>query len=537
MRNLKSVLKRIIYVSKLTNVKNKKLRIFLSVVLANLIVTIDVGIIIIFSSLLTNAVNNDNAIVLFVIDIIENNLYLIPLLVVVRYLIMFADRMNMEILSLQVNENLRYYLLNEMYDKGNYSNADAYYYLNTVSQHVSSFYKALSGFLNNLLQIIGYSIFLIYSDAQMVLYFGLGALILIFPTKFFLSKGKYYQHLSFTIGKDVNNYIQRILDNIFLIKILKTSLKEFSNFRTILDNNKNAWIKNNAYGALNSMLPSFGTLFFLGCILAFFDFAKNLTIEFIGVLLRMFQSLGNFNNTLTMVVNSSVHVEELYKLENNKTPNKDKHFGLNKNLEVAIKIENVNFKYFGSVKDIFTNLNFEIPKNKHTVITGPNGSGKSTLLGLISGLYVPQSGNIESSSDKLGYVGVTPLIVDGSLKENLIYGNKNNIEDQEMTKIVNEFSLFDSNEVDLEKKVSINSLSSGQMQKISFMRALLNNVEILVLDESTSNLDKETKDLIFELLNNRNITIINSTHNEEDFKYDKHFEIIVEEENRKLKVN
>ncbi len=79
---------------------------------------------------------------------------------------MFIDRMNMEILSLQVNENLRFYLLNEMYDKGNYSNADAYYYLNTVSQHVSSFYKALSGFLNNLLQIIGYSIFLIYSDAK-----------------------------------------------------------------------------------------------------------------------------------------------------------------------------------------------------------------------------------------------------------------------------------------------------------------------------------------------------------------------------------
>ena len=45
-------------------------------------------------------------------------------------------------------------------------------------------------------------------------------------------------------------------------------------------------------------------------------------------------------------MNSSVHVEELYKLENNKTPNKDKHYVLNKNLEVAIKIENVNFKYF-----------------------------------------------------------------------------------------------------------------------------------------------------------------------------------------------
>ena len=149
---------------------------------------------------------------------------------------MFVDRMNMEILSLQVNENW-FYLLNEMYDKGIF-NADAYYYLNTVSQHVSSFYKALSGFLNNLLQIIGYSIFLIYSDVQMVLYFGLGALILYSQQSFFFQR-KILSASFIHIGKDVNNYIQRILDNIFLIKILENFPKEFSNFRTILDNNKN----------------------------------------------------------------------------------------------------------------------------------------------------------------------------------------------------------------------------------------------------------------------------------------------------------
>ena len=216
---------------------------------------------------------------------------------------------------------------------------------------------------------------------------------------------------------------------------------------------------------------------------------------------------------------------------------KDKHFVLNENLDVAFNIKNVNFKYFGSEKDIFTDLNFEILKNKHTVITGPNGSGKSTLLGLISGLYVPQSGSIESGSDKLGYVGVTPLIVDGSLRENLIYGNSKKLEDNELIEKVKEFSLFDSDIVDLSKKISINSLSSGQMQKISFIRALLNNVQVLILDESTSNLDKETKDLIFEILNKQEITIINSTHNEEDFEFDLHYKIVIEDDVRKLRIN
>ena len=104
----------------------------------------------------------------------------------------------------------------------------------------------------------------------------------------------------------------------------------------------------------------------------------------------------------------------------------------------------------------------------------------------------------------------------------------------ELIDIVKEFSLFESDKVDLKMKVSTKTLSSGQMQKISFIRALLNKVEILILDESTSNLDKKTKDLIFKLLSLRKITIINSTHNEEDFLFDNHIQVTIDEEKRKL---
>ena len=56
-------------------------------------------------------------------------------------------------------------------------------------------------------------------------------------------------------------------------------------------------------------------------------------------------------------------------------------------------------------------------------------------------------------------------------------------------------------------------------------RLLLQKPELLLLDESTSNLDIETKDLIFKILKNKNITIINSTHNKDDFDYDHHLTI------------
>ena len=55
------------------------------------------------------------------------------------------------------------------------------------------------------------------------------------------------------------------------------------------------------------------------------------------------------------------------------------------------------------------------------------------------------------------------------------------------------------------------------MQKVSFIRALAAGIDILILDESTSNLDTDTKRLIFSIIDKQKITIINSTHNPEDF--------------------
>ena len=79
----------------------------------------------------------------------------------------------------------------------------------------------------------------------------------------------------------------------------------------------------------------------------------------------------------------------------------------------------------------------------------------------------------------------------------------------------------------------------GQMQKIAFIRALLSKVEVLILDESTSNLDEESKQLIFKILEDKRLTIINSTHNKDDFKnMDLHIELLVTDDGkRKLEVN
>lgn len=534
---IKDLYGKTLYVSKLTGVANKKIRVFISIILSNLAVLLDVTIIVIFSSLITNEILYENKLIVNIIDYFLNSKFLLPVLVLFRFVFLFFEKLNIETLSLSVAENLKFHLMQEAFQKGNLSTNDAYFYINQVSGHVSTFYRYFAIFINSCLQILGYSIFLFISNSSIFLVFLGGAILLIFPTKYLLSRGKHYQHISFLEAKDVNAKIQRIIDNIFLVKILKSMKYEFNNFRQSLIGYTEGQTKNIIFGSLNSIMPTFATIFILSILFTNSIFITAITIEFIGVLLRLFQSLSTLNNGLNLVVNSSVHVVELYKLDKESPIINISNYSVDASMSESVEFKNVKFTYFNSEEPIFDKLNLNFPKNKHTIITGPNGSGKSTLLGLISGLYIPTSGNININSNKLGYVGVTPLIIDGSIKENLLYGNNNEIPDDEIHNLVNKFSLYtEEDKIDLDKQINNKTLSSGQMQKISFIRSLLNDSEILLLDEATSNLDDRTKKLIFDILKDENITIINSTHNKNDFNYDYELKIFVEKNKREFKL-
>ena len=245
-----------------------------------------------------------------------------------------------------------------------------------------------------------------------------GAVFINISNKVFVKQRKTLSTHFILEAKDVNAKIQRIIDNIFLVKILKSMKYEFNYFRKSLKGYTDAQAKNIIFGSLNSIMPTFATIFILSILFTNSIFITAITIEFIGVLLRLFQSLSTLNNGLNLVVNSSVHVVELYKLDKESQVVNNSNYIINNSIKSSVEFKDVQFKYFNSDEPIFEKLNLDIPKNKHTIITGPNGSGKSTLLGLISGLYIPTHGNVNISSDKLGYVGVTPLIIDGSIKEN-----------------------------------------------------------------------------------------------------------------------
>ena len=220
MKQLKKLISDILYVSKLTKTNNKKIIILIAVVLSQLTAVIDIIIIVLFATFITGSVY-DNPLLSSLVDYVLVYKFLFPVLVLLRFLFIYLQSMSLKNLELSIQKNLKVYLVNEVFEKRNYSVADAYFYINILSGHVSFFYSNVAGFLNSLLQIVAYSVYLFLSDSRTILTFGLGALILFYPTKFLIKKSKEFMHETYIFGKITNEEVQRIVDNMFLIKILK----------------------------------------------------------------------------------------------------------------------------------------------------------------------------------------------------------------------------------------------------------------------------------------------------------------------------
>lgn len=517
MKKLKRMFSDILYVSKVTKTENKKILIITSVVLTQVVAYSDISIIVIFSAVLIGEVTE----VEFVNNILQifiNNLYLLPILVVFRFLFQYYQKIILKKIENNVNKNLKLHILSELFEQKNYSTADSYFYLNLLTGHISFFYSSFANFLNNFLQIIVYLGYLIISNSQSVLALFLGGLIIYFPAKKLLIKARNSMHQVYESSQASNRDIQRVVDNLFLIKILKKENVEITNFESTLNRYFNNEYDNFRYGVMNSFLPSFFTLFSLAIVMSFSWIVKILTLDFIGVALRLFQSMSNVSTSLNQIINSHVHIEKFYQLEANKNLIFKENFDIQENSNVII-FNDVDFKYLNSEEKIFEKVNFQVKKNSHNLIIGPNGSGKSTLLGLIGGLYFPTDGKVSVFSDKFGFIGPNPLIFEGTLMSNIQYGNDKELKKSQVLEHLKKLDTFKNDEsYDLDRKITNKSLSSGQMQKIAFIRAFLSDIDILLLDESTANLDEESSQKVFDMLESKNLTIVNSTHDMTKFK-------------------
>lgn len=184
-------------------------------------------------------------------------------------------------------------------------------------------------------------------------------------------------------------------------------------------------------------------------------------------------------------------------------------------LRGQVEFRNVTFEY-DPKNPILQDVSFHVRPGEHIAIIGLSGVGKTTLLSLLMRFYGPTGGGIlydgkhaadyevRSLRQRIGYVAQTPILMSGTILENLRYGNA----DASAAEVVqacrvagiHEFIMGLPGEYDSEVAENGANLSEGQKQRLAIARALVKDPDILVLDEPTAALDGLTEKSIFEAL-------------------------------------
>ena len=177
--------------------------------------------------------------------------------------------------------------------------------------------------------------------------------------------------------------------------------------------------------------------------------------------------------------------------------------------EKKLNLKNISFGYDHNL-NIFENLNLEIKKNDFAGILGDSGSGKSTLVNILCGLLIPSKGQILIDGvdvtknyflmqKTIGYVPQTNFLIDDTIKANIALGiEKYSL--KRINEIISEYGFAKfiqelPNGVDTVVGEDGNKLSVGQKQRLSILRALYNNPQILIFDESSSALDQKNEEI------------------------------------------
>jgi len=180
--------------------------------------------------------------------------------------------------------------------------------------------------------------------------------------------------------------------------------------------------------------------------------------------------------------------------------------------------QNVSFQYPDG-KKVLHHINFELEKGKTYALVGPTGGGKTTTASLMSRLYDPTDGKVflkgqdirsykqEELSQKIGFILQEPFLFNGTVKDNILYGNETykNLSEAELLTLLDEAELSNlmskfEQGLNTEITSSGDSMSLGEKQILAFVRAFLRQPELLILDEATANIDTVTEKLLEEIL-------------------------------------
>ena len=382
-----------------------------------------------------------------------------------------------------------------------------------VNQIRTFFVSTFVQILIIVLKIIFSYIVLFYVDVR----FGLFMLAL-FPVMFIVLK--IYNKLSIDSIKGYrrkfsqsNGIINENYQNLEIIKAFNKEKESIEDWNKHNEERYKYWKKLNLVDSLllHNITGVFRIVIFIGIVYYYsyshFNNVYGITLGmvylFINYTTDIIYRIADFTMGISNYIRAqgaAINIQEILKLE----VEEDNHNDITEdNFRGNIKFEDVYFSY----KDDFyvlRDLNLEIKENQTVAFVGHTGSGKSTIMNLIVKFYSATKGNVlingrnikdyskEYLREKTAIVLQDSFLFEGTLLENITTSNDEKIAREALTRVGGDF-ILENRLLDSKVEVGGNNFSTGEKQLICLARALAKDPKILILDESTANIDSETE--------------------------------------------
>ena len=382
-----------------------------------------------------------------------------------------------------------------------------------VNQIRTFFVSTFVQILIIVLKIVFSYIVLFYVDIR----FGLFMLAL-FPVMFVILK--LYNKLSIDSIKGYrrkfsqsNGIINENYQNLEIIKAFNKEKESIEDWNKHNEERYKYWKKLNLVDSLllHNITGVFRIVIFIGIVYYYsyshFNNVYGITLGmvylFINYTTDIIYRIADFTMGISNYIRAqgaAINIQEILKLE----VEEDNHNDITEDdFRGNIKFENVSFAY----KDDFyvlRDLNLEIKENQTVAFVGHTGSGKSTIMNLIVKFYSATKGNVlinnrnindyskEYLREKTAIVLQDSFLFEGSLLENITTSNDEKIAREALSRVGGDF-ILENRSLDSKVEVGGSNFSTGEKQLICLARALAKNPKILILDESTANIDSETE--------------------------------------------
>ena len=382
-----------------------------------------------------------------------------------------------------------------------------------VNQIRTFFVSTFVQILIIVLKIIFSYIVLFYVDVR----FGLFMLVL-FPVMFIVLK--IYNKLSIDSIKGYrrkfsqsNGIINENYQNLEIIKAFNKEKESIEDWNKHNEERYKYWKKLNLVDSLllHNITGVFRIVIFIGIVYYYsyshFNNVYGITLGmvylFINYTTDIIYRIADFTMGISNYIRAqgaAINIQEILKLE----VEEDNHNDITEDdFRGNIKFEDVYFSY----KDDFyvlRDLNLEIKENQTVAFVGHTGSGKSTIMNLIVKFYSATKGNVlingrnindyskEYLREKTAIVLQDSFLFEGTLLENITTSNDEKIARGALSRVGGNF-ILENRSLDSKVEVGGNNFSTGEKQLICLARALAKDPKILILDESTANIDSETE--------------------------------------------